>query len=166
MANFTAKVPVESEKIQYLHDRSNRPHGPKKSIRDYAASFAPLILGVLFAMGLEALAFTTRASWGGQRDWVVPTTTPLWVAGGMMLAATTWRQKLEYAMPAYGFIAIGLVFTTLNIVRGIDTTGSDHLRDFYSIAAGVVYGCGIAAAVIGWAVLEVRDPIQAPQPEM
>lgn len=166
MANLAAKAPTEPEKQTFLHDRSNRPNAPKRSIQDYALEFAPMILGALFAMGAVALGFETRASWDGHRDWVVPTTIPVLVVAALMLAAATWRQKLEYAMPAYAFLSVGLVFTILNVVRGIDTTGSDHLRDFYSIAAAVMYGCAIVAAIIGWTVLEVREPIKAPQPEV
>jgi len=166
MANLAAKAPIEPEKQTFLHDRSNRPHAPKRSIQGYALEFAPLILGVLFGLGAVALGFETRASWDGHRDWVVPTTIPVLVTAAVMLAATTWRQKLEYAMAAYGFLAVGAVFTILNIVRGIDSSGHDYLRDFYSIAAALMYGCAIAAAVGGWAALEVRDPIKAPQPEI
>lgn len=166
MANLAAKAPTEPEKQTFLHDRSNRPDAPKRSIKDYALEYAPMILGALFALGAVALGFQTRASWDGHRDWVVPTTIPVLVAAAVMLAAATWRQKLEFAMPAYAFLSVGLVFTILNIIRGIDTHGHDYLRDFYSIAAAVMYGCAIVAAISGWTALEVRHPIKAPQPEM
>ncbi len=166
MANLTAIAPFEPEKSTFLHDRSNRPDAPKRAIQSYAIEYAPVGLGIVFAMIAVALSYQTRVAWDGHRDWVVPTSIAPIAAAAVMLAASTWRQKLEFAMPAYGFIAVGLVFTALNIIRGADTDGPDHLRDFYTIAAAIMYGCAVVATVIGWAILEVRYPLKAPQPEM
>ena len=89
MATLTAKAPVEPAKTTYLHDRSGRPSAPKKSVKDAAVELAPLIGFAVLAGGAQALAFTTRAAWAGHRDWVVPVTTPLWVAGAVALGRTS-----------------------------------------------------------------------------
>ena len=166
MATLTATAPVETEKTTYLHDRSIRPSAPAKSLKDAATDLAPLLSLALLAASAQALSFTTRAAWAGHRDWVVPMTTPLWVIGAVALGAMLWRQKWQIAAPSLAFLCVGLALTVLNVIRGQDVDGSDHLRDFYAIASAVMYGCATVAAVAGWAMMEIRQPIAAPPPEL
>ncbi len=166
MATLTATAPVEPEKTTFLHDRASLPAAPARSLRDVALGLAPLLSLVLLAAGAEALAFTTRAAWAGHRDWVVPVTTPIWVVGAVTLGAMLWRQKWQFAAAALAFLAVGLALTVLNIVRAQNVDGADHLRDFYAISSAVMYGCATVAAVTGWAMMEIRQPIAAPPPEV
>ena len=166
MATLTTNAPFEPEKTTSLHDRSIRPAGPAKSARDTAMELAPLLVMAAFALGAEALAFTTRAAWAGNRDWVVPVTTAIWVPGAVALGAMVWRQKWQFGAAALALLGAGLVLTVLNIVRAQNVDGSDHLRDFYAIASAVMYGCATVAAIAGWALMELRQPIAAPPPEV
>jgi hypothetical protein len=166
MPTLTANAPFESDKTTYLHDRAARPGAPAKSLKDAALALAPLLTMAAFAIGAQALAFTTRAAWAGNRDWVVPVTTVFWVLGAVALAAIVWRRKWQFGAAALALLGVGLVLTILNIVRAQNVDGSDQLRDFYAIASAVMYGCATVAAAVGWALMEIRQPIIAPPPEV
>ena len=64
MSDFSDQVPVESEKVDWLHDRSVRP------VRVFAqpSTILVIIVAIFASMALIALAFQARASWDVARD--------------------------------------------------------------------------------------------------
>ena len=127
---------------------------------------ASLVLGILFGIGMVALAFQARASWESHRDWVVPVTVPLLVVAGLGLGFLAARLRwIELALPV-GLLVLALVLTILNILRGIATDGEDGLRDAMTIITAVLLGFSVASLIAALAWVEFRNPIRPPAPEM
>jgi hypothetical protein len=167
MADFTTRVPVETEKRgAYLHDRTNRPTVQRPPAREWLRRNLGLVLGIALALGFEALAFQTRAAWNVHRDWVVPVTTPFWVLGGIALGHLLARLRGEALAPGLALLVLGLALTGGNIALAIQTDGPRTSRDVLSILAGVSYGLAIAALVVALLVVEWRHPTHATEPQM
>ncbi len=166
MANFSAPVPTESEKSTYLHERANRPAPPKRSNFDLVRSYLGAGLGVVFAIGFVALAFQIRAGWDNHREWVVATTVPGLVLGGVAFGHLIARRQLMALAPGAGLLVLTVVFVFLNYLRGRDTEGGDALRDALSIISGVLLGLTVGALVGALAWVEWKRPTKAPLPEV
>lgn len=166
MANFSAAVPIEPEKSTYLHERTNRPAAPKRSNMDLFRSFLGLGLGVLFALGFIALAFQVRAGWDNHREWVVATTVPGLVLGGLAAGHLIARRQIAALGPGVGLLVLTLVLVVLNYLRGRDTSGNDGLRDALSIISGVLLVLTVGALVGALVRVEWKHPTKAPAPEV
>lgn len=165
-ATLTANAPFETEKSNELHAPESRPTPPDEARKAGSADRDTFFVLIAMALAAQVLSFTTRASWDGHRDWVVPVTTPIWVVGAVLLGAVLWRERWVFSYAALGFLAVGLALTAANLIRGENVSGSDTLRDVFSISSAVMYGCATVAAIAGWALMELRDPIKAPEPEV
>jgi peptidoglycan/LPS O-acetylase OafA/YrhL len=165
-AEFTVPAPFETNKPQWLNENDKLPDAPKSTVRVMFKRYLPMALGFLFAIGIEALAFQTRATFGGQRDWVVPTFTPFFAIGGVALGALLARKQVIAATPGITFLVIAVVLTILNIIRAQSTEGHDWGRDIFSILTGVALGAALIALVAAIVWSEARNPTRAPLPEV
>jgi hypothetical protein len=165
MAQFSAPAPFEETKPTWLHERDNRPDAPARRTPVLVKRYLPMALGFLFAMGLEALAFETRATFGGQRDWVVPVTTPFFAIGGVALGALLARKQLIAAAPGIVFLCIAVALTIANIWRGQVDDGQDYARDILSILTAVALAAALISLVAAIVWSELRNPTRAPLPE-
>jgi hypothetical protein len=164
MTNWAGTAPAEPKKSDYLHDRSRIPPAPRARTVELGERWAGMAIGFLFAMGFMALAFQTRASWGVHRDWVVPTTAPFWAIGGVALGHLLARRAWTALGPGVLLLALGLVFTVLNLWRSTQVEGSDTLRDVLTIITAVVLGLSLFALAFGAVWVEARQPRKAPPP--
>ena len=154
MSDFSAQVPVESEKVDWLHDRSVRP------VRVFAqpSTILMIIVAIFASMALIALAFQARASWDVARDWVVPATIPLFSIAVVSLVHLVTRRAFRELMPAVFFICLVLIFTVLNLVRAGFSEGPDVMRDSFSIITGISLGFTVVAALGAAVWIEFRRP--------
>jgi len=164
MADLTAPVPMEAEKTPWVHDRSRIPERPATTNRELLVRYQGLLLGLALALAFMALAFQTRATWTTHRDWVVPMTVPFWAGAGTALGHLILRRKWKLAAPGLALLAVAIVLTGINDIRGMQVDGSDGLRDALSIATGVVCGLMIAALLGALVLVETKDPTKAPPP--
>jgi peptidoglycan/LPS O-acetylase OafA/YrhL len=166
MSQFSDPIPVNAEKVHALHAQEELPGRPALSRMDMAKVWAPMAIGILFALGAVALGFQARASWESHRDWVVPVTVPLLVIGGMAMGYLTARMRLKALAVPIGLLSIAMLFVLLNIIRGNSTTGDDGLRDALSIMTGVLLGASVLTLTVAFAWSEFQDPVKPPAPEM
>ena len=166
MADFTAAAPFEEKKDTSLHDRGARPAAPRWPTRALLKRYLPLALGIAIALGIELLAFQTRATLQGNRDWVVPVTTPFFGIGGVALGALIARNQWIAATPGIVFMLIAVTLTVLNIWRGSVTDGDDVLRDVLSILAGITLALSLVSLIIGLVWVELTQPTKAPKLEL
>lgn len=150
MADFTARVPFEPQKPHQLHDQALKPAAPPAGINRYLG----LVVGFAVGLGFVALAFETRASWDSHRDWVVPVTMPLWVAGGLVLANLVLRRAWLAAGPAMGLLVVALLLTAGDWARAASTEGGDGLRDALTIATAIVLGLLLAYVIPAYVWVE------------
>ncbi len=161
MANMQAAAPVEEAKLgDYLHDRARIPEAPRVRPPDLVRRYLPFAFGLLFAAGAMALAFTTRATWTTQRDWVVPVTTPFWAIAGVALGYLVARGKFQALASAGSFLVLALVLTFINVYRGYLTEGQDDGRDALSILTAFV----LAIVVLLLIVAVVRVVVERSEP--
>lgn len=166
MANFSDPAPFDATKPDWLHDRHNRPAAPARTSASLIRRFLPLAAGILFAIGLEALAFQTRATFEGERDWVVPTVTPFFAIGGVALAVLLARRQIIAVTPGLLLVVIACGLTAANIWRGQVTTGHDWGRDILSIVTGVVLAAALISLTVGVVWSEAKNPTRAPLSEV
>ena len=167
MADFSAAAPVEPVKQgDYLHDRSRIPAMPEITPRGEFDSYFGYGLGVLLALGALALMFQTRASWERHREWVVPATAPITAIAGLALGHMIARRKWKAAAPALGCLAVAMIFTAFNAWRGAVVDGHDAGRNTMSVFAGIFMALFMACAIVGAVVVEARDPVRPPAPEV
>jgi peptidoglycan/LPS O-acetylase OafA/YrhL len=159
MANFAARVPIESEKSTYLHERANRPAPPKRTSVDLLRSYLGAGLGVVFAIGFVALAFQIRAGWDNHREWVVAITVPGLVLAGIAFGHLIVRKQLMALAPGAGLLVLTVALVLLNFWRGQETTGEDNLRDALSIISGVLLVLTVGALVGALAWVEWKRPV-------
>ena len=161
MSDFSAQVPVESEKVDWLHDRSVRP------VRVFAqpSTILAIIVAVFASMALIALAFQARASWDIARDWVVPGTVPLFAVAGVCLVHLLVRRAFRELTPALVFLGLVVIFTILNLVRSGYSDGSDAMRDSFSILTGIFLALTVVSSVIAALAVELRRPVKVSLPE-
>ena len=162
MANFSAPAPSEDTKAAWLHDRSRIPAAPPSSRADVFRRYLPLTFGILLALGAEALAFQTRASWSSGREWVVPATTPLLVIGGLALGHLVARGKLNSVSWPAGFVLLAIIFTIFNIWRGTISSGADTGRNVLTVLTAILLGVSVAWLMLTLLITEVKDPTRAP----
>lgn len=166
MADFTAKAPSEPNKIGgYLHERSHIPASPRPDWAGLAKRNIGLILGIIFALGAEALAFQIRASWSDHREWVVPATTPFWVLAGLALGHLLARGRWKALGPFVFFFVFTAAFVVASYWRGQLTAGEDRGRNALTIMAAMTVVCSIACLLGALILTEVRNPTRAPAPE-
>ncbi len=166
MADFTAAIPVEEKKSDFLHDRSLLPSAPRPRTPDLIKRYLPIALGVAIAMGIELLAYQTRATLQGNRDWVVPVTTPFFGIGGVALGALIARNQWIAATPGILLMLLAVTLTVLNIWRGSVTDGPDVLRDVLSSVAGAMLAFSLLALLIALVWVELTRPTRAPTLEV
>ncbi len=164
MANLSAPVPVEPEKIPWVHDRSRIPAAPATSWKDRAVQFQGLALGLLLALGFTALAFQTRDSWTVRRDWVVPMTIPFWATAGVALGHLVARRLWKDAAPGLALLVVAIALIGANDLRALQVDGSDNLRDALSILTGVDLGLMVVALLVAVFGAEIKNPTKAPPP--
>ena len=165
MADFTTPIPIEPEKVAFLHDRSNRPAAPSGR-RNIGGYLLLVVIGIGFSAALLALAFQARASWTEARDWVVPVTVPFYAIGGVALAYLVMRRAWLAASAGLVLGGLALAFTAFNLWRAALTSGEDALRDWLSILTGIAVGLAIAAVSAGMVWIEVRRSSSPPPPEV
>lgn len=165
MANFAARVPVETEKSTYLHDRSNRPASPTPTLKDRATRNWRLWVAVALALGFEAMAFQLRDYWPGPRDWVVPATTPLLVAGGLALGFMVVRRQYWVAWPALIALTVTLICIALNVTGEAVKRGHNGLAYTYNVFGAISLGATVVFAVGGVLVAEITRPLRPPVAE-
>ena len=166
MSQFSDSVPVNPVKPNELHDQAAMPARPALPRQDFVKVWAPFIIGTVLALGSVALAFQTRASWDSHRDWVVPVTVPILVIGGLAMGYLAAGMRLKALAVPIVLLAVALLFTLLNILRGNSVEGSDGLRDALSIMTGVLLGATILWLIVAFAWTEYRNPIEPPAAEM
>ena len=162
MADLAAPAPFEPEKSTSLHDRAERPKAPAASTATQAKRFAEGGLALLLTVGFVALLFQTRATWEGQRDWVVPATVPLAVISAIALAGLLMRKQMIAAGPGLLFLAFALGLTGANI----GGAGSGRAQDVLTITTAVLLGIAAACFLIAFVIVEWTRPFKAPAPEM
>ncbi|MDZ7727614.1 MAG: hypothetical protein U5Q44_05095 [Dehalococcoidia bacterium] len=165
MADYNAKVPVEPERTHELHDQAAMPKAPEASKGTWARRFSILGIGIILAVVLTAMGVEIRAGWESHRDWVVPVIAQGAGIAGICLAYLLVRGRTDLAGP--GIIALFVVLALMgaNYLRGLDTEGSDALRDWFSAISGIIYGAALLSFIAGWLVAEIKAPTKPPQPE-
>lgn len=158
MADFTARVPVEETKATWLHEIDNRPKHPAVSWRILVQRYWGPALGLFLGLGFQALSYETRAGWFSRRDWVEPSLTVFWAAGGMCAGLLIARKAWKYAAPGLTLLAIGLGFTAGNIIRHAYVDGPDALLTALDIIAVVCYAFMLVAFIGATAWLEWKHP--------
>ena len=154
MSDFSAQVPVEPEKVDWLHDRSVRP----ARVLAQPSTILLIFVAIFASLALIALAFQARASWDVARDWVVPATIPLFSIAGVSLVHLVTRHAFRELMPSVFFICMVLIFTVLNLVRAGFSEGPDIMRDSFSIITGVFLGFTVVTALGATVWIEFRRP--------
>ncbi|MGH2633802.1 MAG: hypothetical protein ACRDG3_10370 [Tepidiformaceae bacterium] len=165
MADFAARVPVETEKSTYLHDRGNRPASPTPTIRDRAIRSWRVWIAIGLALGFEAMAFQLRDYWPGPRDWVVPVTTPLVVLGGLALGFMVARRQFWVAWPAILALVVTLGCIALNVTGEAIKSDGNTLAYAYNVLGAISLGVTVTLAVGGMLVAEITRPVRPPLPE-
>jgi hypothetical protein len=167
MADFAARIPVEEQKPTWLHDIDNRPKHPPIEWRVAMRRYWPVALGFFLALGFQALSYETRAGWFERRDWVEPSLTVFWAAGGMCAGLLIARRAWGVAMPGIAFLVVGLAFTWANIARHIYIGhGPDGWLTTFDILAVLCYAAMLICFIGGLIWLETSQPIKVPPPEM
>lgn len=161
-ANFRDAAPQEPEKQgNYLHDRERIP-AQKWARAEIVRSYGGFALGMLFALGLVALAFAARDSWGERRDWVVPGAVPILAVAGIALGHLIWRQQWAASFPAFLLLlALGGLVAS-NIWRGQLVQGPDRGRDVLAISSGIVLALLSLYLVVALVWVEVKRPTRPP----
>lgn len=166
MADLAAPAPIETEKANFLHDRSRIPAAPKSTTRDLVERYAIIALALAGAFALQWLAFQTRDSWDSHRDWVVPMTTPITAAAGVCLGYLAYRRKWEPFMASFIWFALALILTGWNYALGREDNPDETLRDVLAISIAILIGIGDLFAFAGVVWVEMRSPTKAPTPQM
>ncbi len=166
MADFSARMPVEEQKATWLHDIDNRPKHPALDMQLLIHRYWGAALGFLLALGFQALSYETRAGWFSRRDWVEPSLTVFWAAGGMCAGLLISRKAWTAAGPGIGLLVVGLTFTVLNIIRHAFVDGPDALLTATDILAAVSYGFMLIAFIGGMIWLEWKHPQKVAPPEV
>lgn len=166
MADFSVPAPIEPQKTPWLHDRTQRPAPPQVEPRDWARFFLGLALGFLFTLGLTAIAFQTRDSWGAHRDWVVPTTIPFYAMAGIAAGYLFVRREWEAAAAGIVFTATSVALMLGNIARGREVEGEDLTRDLLAAFGGVALGLAVVCFVAGFLWVQWRRPEKVAPPPM
>jgi hypothetical protein len=166
MADFAARMPVEEDKATWLHNIDNRPKRTPLVWRALLHRYWGVGLGFLLALGFQALSYETRAGWSSRRDWVEPSLTVFWAAGGMCAGLLFARRAWSAAAPGLIFLSIGLTFTVLNIVRHAYVDGPDALLTALDILAVLSYACMLIAFIGAVIWLEWKRPLKVAPPEM
>ena len=162
MADLAAPAPFESEKTTALHDRAERPKAPTAGLTTSAKRFAEAGLALLLTVGFVALCFQTRATWDGQRDWVVPATVPVAAISAIALAGLLMRKQFIAAGPGLLLLFFALGLTGANIAAD----GSDTAQDVLTITTAVLLVIAAGCLIAAFAAVEWLRPIKAPAPEM
>lgn len=165
MTDFAAKAPFNPEKTNELHARESMPAAPDRSRNDLIGHFLGLGLGLIGTCIFLVLAFQARAGWHNHREWVVATTVPGGVVAGVCFGYLLARKRLTAAMPGVALLAVCILFTLLNTVRGWTSDGPDYLRDVLTILAGVFLVLAGHAFLIAEVWVELKHPTRAPAPE-
>ena len=165
MPDFSVPAPIETEKVDFLHDRATRPAAPSAR-RDVGQLVLLIVVGVALGAAMLALGFQARATWAETRDWVVPVTVPFFAIGGVALAYLLLRRAWMEASVGLMLLGLVLAVTVLNLWRAGLTTGDDGLRDALTIIAGIALGLAIAAFIAGMTWVEVKRPAGPPPPEL
>ncbi|MCK9517552.1 MAG: hypothetical protein M0R74_00785 [Dehalococcoidia bacterium] len=165
MVDFSAPAPVEPKREDWLHDQSQRPEPPESRTRLKAEQLA-VILGGGLSVGFAALAFQTWAGWDNVRNLGLIINVSLSAFSGVTLGYLLWRQKWQWAVPALLLALLALAFVGMNLWRATYTEGQDNLRDFFSVAGGVVGAVLLVYLVFAYFWVEATDPTRAPEPEM
>lgn len=166
MADFTARIPVEEDKPTWLHDINNRPKHPPLDWRTLVDRYWGPALGLFLALGFQALSYETRAGWFSRRDWVEPSLTVFWAAGGMCAGLLISRKAWTYAAPGLTLLVIGLLFTAGNIIRHAYVDGPDFLLTTLDILAVLCYAFMLVAFIAAVAWQEWKDPLKVAPPAM
>lgn len=165
-ANFSDAAPREPDKRgDYLHDRGRIP-AQEQSRGDMLLSYGGIALGLALALGLTAVAFATRDSWGERRDWVVPGAVPILAVAGVALGHLIWRRQWSLFFPAFLLVLTlgGLLMS--NIWRGQRVDGEDTARDVMAVLSGVLLGVLAIYLIVVLVWLEVKRPTKAPAPQV
>lgn len=165
MADYSAKVPVEPEHTDELHDQTKMPNAPEPSRAAWARRFSILGIGIILAVVLTAMGVEIRAGWESHRDWVVPVIAQGAGIAGICLAYLLVRGRTDLAGPGIIALLVVLVLMGANFLRGTDTEGGDALRDWLSAISGIIYGAALLSFIAGWLVAEIKTPTKPPQPE-
>lgn len=164
MANLSIPAPYEPEKTDYLHDRSTRPDGPPASRLEMGRRWIVPALGMVFAVGLTALLFSLRDSWGNHREWLV-TVIPVLVIAGIALGYLIVRRQWIPLAPGFVFLMLALLFGGADLFADNDGA-SDTVRNVLSILGGISLGIATLALSIALVWVELRNPTKAPTPEL
>lgn len=166
MPDWSVPAPTEPQKTAWLHDLTQRPARPKVEPGDWGQFFLGLGLGFLFTLGLTALAFQTRDSWGSHRDWVVPTTIPFYAMAGIAAAYLFVRREWEAAAAGIVFTLISVGLMLGNIARGREVEGDDLARDLMAASGGVALGLAVVCFIAAFFWVQWRRPEKVAPPEM
>ena len=164
MAELSVPAPYEPVKSD-IHDREARPDAPKTSRGAYVKRFWGVALGLVITCAIVALAFQARAGWDNHREWVVATTVPFHVLGGMGAAYLIYRGALKELAPGLFFFFLAALFIGGDILADA-SDASMTARDTLSILGGIALALAIIAFVVGALIVEVKRPTKAPAPEM
>ncbi len=163
MTDLSAKAPFNPQKHTELHDQTKvAPPGPPQ--RDFFKRFWPILLSLVFTIGIISLAFIARAGWENHREWVVAINVPPLVLGAVAIANLIYRGRWNLLVPGAIFLALCTLLSVMNIWRGYQTVGQDNLRDAMSIIQGILLAISLHLLIGAMIWNEVKNPIKAPEP--
>ena len=160
-------APVETEKQgAYLHDRSRIPEAPPVERPELARRFGIVIMGVLFTIGLAAMAFTTLSAWDNTRDLAFVMNIGVVGIAGVGLAYLVYRGRWDFAAVGIGLAVLTLGFIGMNAARAYTSDGPDIFRDVMTVLGAITLGVLYVYVIAATIVTELKDPTHAPEPEM
>jgi hypothetical protein len=165
MANMSIPRPFEPEKSGYIHDRSNRPDGPKTSRMELVQRWWAFGLSLALGVGATALLFSIRDSWENHREWLV-TVIPVLVIAAISLAYLVSRQKGAALGTGLAFLIAAIAFAGSDILVDREPNPSSTAQDTLSILGGVALALASIALIVAFLIVEIRNPTKAPTPEL
>jgi hypothetical protein len=156
MTDFTARAPVHPERTDELHDQSKMPAAPAASRPDLARRFAIVGLGIMFAVGFTAMGVDIIDSWDARRDPRVPGAATIAAIGGIGAAYLAVRGRwMDFTYGALVVVVTGVIMF-FNYLRGAYTDGSDLMRDFFAVSAGILFTVAMIYFTVMWLWIEFK----------
>lgn len=165
--DWTLPAPADPEKQgDYLHDRERIPAPPPPRTPELVRRWGIVSLGIVIAIGLTVMAFTTYSAWDDTRDVLLVLNVSIAGPAGAALGYLLYRQRWDFAGIGLGLAALTLLFIGMNAMRAYTTDGEDLFRDLMSIFGAVSLGVLFIFVMAATAWVELKDPTRAPEPEM
>jgi hypothetical protein len=165
MADLKSAAPVETEKSgAYLHTREQIPEAPEGGGKVFLSRNAIVFAGILFTIGITAIAFTARDGWTTHRDFVTALPVPLWSMGGIALGLLAVRSKWNAASFPLIFILVSIMLAGFMLLRNDQAGGPESTRRALAAISGLFLLVGVHWMVGNAVKSEVSDPVKPPPP--